>query len=115
MTLAAHIASVLLAAGMLASGSLKLARSERIVTLMSAVGVQGPVLTVLGGLQVAAALGLVAGLWFAPLAIAAATGLVVYFLGAVGAHLRAHDPDWQPAGVLAGLSAVTLTLLLLAL
>jgi hypothetical protein len=31
------------------------------------------------------------GLWYAPLGIAAAIGLTLYFLGAVGAHLRKRD------------------------
>jgi hypothetical protein len=31
------------------------------------------------------------GLWYAPLGIAAAIGLTLYFLGAVGAHVRKRD------------------------
>jgi hypothetical protein len=32
-----------------------------------------------------------AGIWYAPLGVAAAIGLVLYFVGAVGAHLRKRD------------------------
>lgn len=110
MTLIAQIVSVVLALGMLASGSLKLARTDRIVGLMSAVGVGGGLLAVLGILQIAGAIGLIAGVWFEPLGIAAAAGLVLYFAGAIGAHVRVQDPDWQPAGVLLAASATTLAL-----
>ncbi|HUJ31307.1 MAG TPA: DoxX family protein [Candidatus Acidoferrum sp.] len=41
--------------------------------------------------EFAGAIGLVAGIWWPPLGVAAAVGLVVYFVGAVVAHLRAGD------------------------
>ncbi|QMU67347.1 DoxX family protein [Streptacidiphilus sp. P02-A3a] len=47
----------------------------------------------LGAAQFAGALGLLAGLFWTPLALAAAVCLVVYFLGAVGAHVRAGHPE----------------------
>ncbi|WP_345155048.1 DoxX family protein, partial [Nonomuraea rubra] len=37
------------------------------------------------------ALGLAAGLWLKPLAVAAAAGLTLLLIGAVGFHLRARD------------------------
>jgi hypothetical protein len=37
----------------------------------------------------ALALALVAGLFWWPIGVAAATGVTVYFVGAVGSHLRA--------------------------
>ena len=49
-----------------------------------------------------------------PLAIAAAIGSVVYFAGAVVAHLRAHDRELQGAVVLLVVSVATLVVLLLA-
>ncbi|RLV49744.1 DoxX family protein [Nocardioides mangrovicus] len=115
MPLTAHVLSALLAVAMLASGSLKIARTERIVRLMAAVGVGGRGLVVLGSLQLLATTGLFAGLWFTPFGIAAATGLVLYFAGAVGAHVRAHDPEWQGAAAFLVLSVVTLVVLLLSL
>lgn len=45
----------------------------------------------LGVLLAAGALGLLAGLAVPALGTLAATGLVLYFLGALGAHLRARD------------------------
>ncbi|MFL5829137.1 MAG: DoxX family protein [Solirubrobacteraceae bacterium] len=45
----------------------------------------------LGVLLAAGAVGLLTGLAMPPLGIAAAVGLVIYFLCAVRAHLRVHD------------------------
>jgi hypothetical protein len=41
--------------------------------------------------EVAGALGLVAGRWWWALGIAAAVGVVLYFVGAISAHLRKYD------------------------
>ncbi len=41
--------------------------------------------------------GLVAGIWYPPLGIAAAIGLVLYFVGAIGAHLRKNDFKGVPS------------------
>jgi hypothetical protein len=55
------------------------------------VGVPRSWLPALGATKLAGAVGLVAGLVSLPaLSIAAAAGLVLYFVGAVAAHLRAH-------------------------
>ena len=45
----------------------------------------------LAGCLFAGAVGLVLGIWWPPLGIAAGVGLVVYFVGAVVAHLRVGD------------------------
>lgn len=47
---------------------------------------------VIGMLQLAGAVGLMAGLAWAPLGVAASVGLVVLMLGAATTHVRAHDP-----------------------
>jgi uncharacterized membrane protein YphA (DoxX/SURF4 family) len=46
---------------------------------------------VLSPLKVAAGAGLVAGIWFRPLAVLTSAALVVYFLAALASHLRAAD------------------------
>ncbi|MER5618065.1 MULTISPECIES: DoxX family protein [unclassified Streptomyces] len=66
------------------------------------VGFPVSLLWLLGLAQCAGALGLIAGLYWSPLAVAAAVGLVLYFLGAVGSHIRVGHPRR------AGLSAVIL-------
>ncbi|WP_371570958.1 DoxX family protein [Streptomyces canus] len=45
----------------------------------------------LGLVKIAGALGLLAGIAYRPLGIAAATGVVLYFLGAVMTHVRGGD------------------------
>lgn len=50
-----------------------------------------------GTLLGAGALGLLAGLAVPMIGVAAATGLILYFIGAVGAHLRARDTGFGGA------------------
>ena len=45
----------------------------------------------LAACEVAGALGLVAGIWWPPLGVAAGAGLVLYFVGAIVSHLRVSD------------------------
>ncbi|MGV0809629.1 DoxX family protein [Mycolicibacterium setense] len=62
----------------------------------------------LGIAQGAGALGLLTGFVAPPIGLAAASGLVLYFLGAVIAHLRAGDRHYS--AVLPALTLVTVTL-----
>ena len=62
-------------------------------------------------LDLAGAGGLLIGIGWRPLGIAAATGLLLYFLGALGFHLRAKDIKGMPMpAVFTILSAATLSL-----
>lgn len=108
------VLSLVLAAAMLGSGIQKLVRAPAMIENMRAVNVSVPQMTVLGVLEVAATVGLVVGLWWMPLAVAAAIGAVLYFGGAVVAHVRASDKNVVPAAVLLVLAVVTLVLLLVA-
>ena len=66
----------------------------------------------LGTLKRAGALGLLVGLGLPVIGIAAATGLVLYFIGAVIAHLRARVLyNIAFPGAYLGLSAASLVLL----
>jgi hypothetical protein len=78
------------------------------------VGVPRSWLTALGAAKLAGAIGLVAGLLVMPgLGIAAAAGLVLYFVGAVLAHLRARVfYNIAFPGVYLCLSAATLALMI---
>ena len=51
-----------------------------------------------------------AGLFWWPIGIAAAIGVILYFLGAIIFHLRVHDKQLAPATVLllAGVTALVL-------
>jgi hypothetical protein len=68
------------------------ARGEIAVANANKVGVPLTWLPVLGTLKVAGGVGLLLGLLGVPyIGVAAAIGLVLFFLGAVGAHLRARE------------------------
>jgi DoxX-like family len=67
----------------------------------------------LGALKAAGVLGLLAGFAVPPLGVAAAIGLVLFFIGAVGAHLRVHYYRLANAGVFLALSVATLTVTLI--
>jgi uncharacterized membrane protein YphA (DoxX/SURF4 family) len=86
------IITVLLAAICLNSAAMKLRENEQVVAIIGGtVGVPARYFPVLAALEIAGALGIVAGLWLEPLGIAAAIGLVAYFVGAVAGHLRVRD------------------------
>jgi hypothetical protein len=66
------------------------ARARFVLATMAEVRVPEPWLPLLGALKAAGAVGLLMGLvWLRPLGIAAAMGLVLYFIGAIATHLRA--------------------------
>jgi uncharacterized membrane protein YphA (DoxX/SURF4 family) len=71
---------------------MKLRKNEQVLAVIhGTVGVPQRHLPVLAGLEIAGAAGILIGLWLEPLGIAAAVGLVAYFLGAVIGHLRVGD------------------------
>jgi DoxX-like protein len=86
------ITTVLLALICLNSAVMKLRENEKVVAVIGGtVGVPARYFPVLAALEIAGAAGIVLGLWVAPLGTAAAVGLVAYFVGAVGGHLRVRD------------------------
>ena len=86
------IATVVLAAICLNSAAMKLRKNEQVLAVIhGTVGVPMQHLPVLAALEIAGGVGIVIGLWLEPLGIAAAVGLVAYFVGAVLGHLRVKD------------------------
>jgi hypothetical protein len=80
------------AAANLAAATADFTRSHFALGNSVRVGVPASWLPVLGTLKVAGALGLVVGRLCIPLiGVAAAIGLVLFFIGAVVVHLRAHE------------------------
>ena len=74
------------------------------------------VLVLTAACEFAGAAGLIIGIWWAPLGIAAAIGVVLYFVGAVGAHLRKNDFKSAPnPGVLLIVAAAALVFRLVSL
>lgn len=114
-TIAAFV-SVLLAALLAFSALRKLGHRPEVVDTYTRVGVPEDRLDHLAFILLAGAAGLVIGLAWAPIALAAASGVVLYFLLAVAAHLRADDAEHLPTPlVVLVLAVATLVLRALAL
>ncbi|GAA1613424.1 DoxX family protein [Actinoplanes couchii] len=113
MFIATAVVSVLLAAILVVSARGKLVRDPRQVETLTRVGVTDRALPLLAAAEIAGALGLVAGLFWWPLGAAAAVGVIAYFVGAVGSHLRIRDFNVVAPVVLlvAGGAALTLRVL----
>jgi hypothetical protein len=86
----AYIAvTVATAAATGAIGAAAAARAQFVLKFMGEVGVPESWASKLGILKLAGALGLLTGLAVRPIGISAGVGLVLYFVGAVIAHIRA--------------------------
>lgn len=94
------IVSVVLAAGLLMSAGSKLTRQPTLMKGMAAVGVPENRVWMLAVLEIAGAAGLIAGLFWWPIGVAAAIGVARYFVGAVLAHVRKRDPGFVPPSVI---------------
>jgi DoxX-like protein len=99
MPLAAAIVSLLLASALTYSALRKLSHQPEVVQTYVRVGVPEERLNYLAVILLAGAAGLIAGLFWAPIGIAAAAALVVYFLLAVGAHIGARDTQHAPTPI----------------
>jgi hypothetical protein len=91
MFLATVIVSLLLAAAALFAAARKLTHRKEVVESYLRAGVPEDRLNLLAAVLIAGAAGLVAGLFWAPLGVAAAGAFTVYFAAAVAFHARAGD------------------------
>jgi hypothetical protein len=92
MGLAYRIVTIVLAATALGSGIAKIRHDPHVVRVVhDVVGVPMKYLPLLAACEFAGALGVVLGILWPPLGIAASVGLVLYFIGAVASHLRVGD------------------------
>ena len=91
MFIATIVLSVLLAAAFLGSGAAKLAGAKQSLEIRDRLGLAAGLWRSIGVLEIAAAVGLAVGLAVPALGIAAAAGLVLLLIGAIGAHARSHD------------------------
>ena len=110
MFIATLIASVLLAVALTVSAIGKLTRNPSVIPMLEQVGVPTDKIPWLAYLEILGALGLLAGLVVWPIGVAAAVGVIAYFIGAVTAHLRAKDKQFAPAAGLAVFAVVVLVL-----
>ncbi|MDX6249621.1 MAG: hypothetical protein QOF10_2981 [Kribbellaceae bacterium] len=92
MFVAYAVIAILLAPALIMSAYTKLTRNERVVqTFTGQLGVPLGLYPFMAACEIAGAAGLIIGLWYGPLGIAAAVGLVLYFVGAIVTHLRKGD------------------------
>ncbi|MEV0738987.1 DoxX family protein [Streptomyces sp. NPDC050549] len=91
MFIAYVVLAVVLSLLLVSSARSDITRDPKITEQLKAVGVPDSWFLPLGLVKIAGALGLLAGIVYRPLGIAAAIGVVLYFLGAVITHLRAGD------------------------
>jgi hypothetical protein len=89
--LATIAVSVLLAASLAFSAVRKLCHQPEVVGTYTRVGVPEEKLDYLAWILLAGAAGLLLGLLWPPIGVTAAGALVVYFLLAIAAHVRAGD------------------------
>ncbi|HET6860208.1 MAG TPA: DoxX family protein [Streptomyces sp.] len=100
----------LLALALLASATFTFTRQEQIVANMTKVGVPDSWFPRLSALKAAGAVGLLIGLFVVPIGVAAAIGVVLYFIGALVFHIRARDFAIAPVIVIIALAGAALVL-----
>jgi hypothetical protein len=83
--------NVILAGLLLASAAMKLSHRSDVVERYARVGVPEPRLNALAGVLILGALGLLSGYAWRSVAVMASGALVVYFVVAITAHVRAKD------------------------
>jgi len=91
------IVTILAAAANIFSATCDFVRYEKVSIAMAKAGVPESWMTTLGVLKAAGALGLVVGIGVPMIGIAAAIGLIVFFVRAIITHLRGRDYSLGPA------------------
>jgi hypothetical protein len=110
MYIAFVVIAVLLAVALLGSAAGKLTKQPKVVETIGGLGVPLSWFPRLALAEIAGAVGLIIGLWIPALGIAAGVGIVLYFVGAVIAHVRAHDSGLAAPVVLGALAAAVVVL-----
>jgi hypothetical protein len=96
--------SLLLAAICLVPGAAKLAALPKMHKAAAHFGIPWHRYRLIGIAELAAAAGVLAGLWWHPLGMAAAAGMIVLLTGALTAHRRAGDGAKETASALVALA-----------
>jgi hypothetical protein len=91
MSTAYIIVTLVAAAANFFSATLDFIRFKQILVNMAKVGVSESWITILGILKAVGAVGLLVGIAVPLIGVAAAIGLVLFFIGAIITHLRAGD------------------------
>jgi len=107
------IVVVLAAAANIFSATCDFVRYKQVAIAMARAGVSESWMTPLGILKAAGALGLLVGIGVPLIGTAAAIGLILFFVGAILTHLRAHDHSFGLAVVFLVLAVAALVLRLI--
>ncbi|MFD3459190.1 DoxX family protein [Nocardia fluminea] len=91
MSIAFIVLSLLLALAFAAAGVPKLTGAAKMREQLDGIGVSRELATTIGALELVAAAGLIVGIWFTSIGIAAAVGLALLTAGAAIFHVRAGD------------------------
>jgi len=110
MFVAYIIVTIIAAAANIFSATLDFIRFKQILVNMAKVGVPESWITMLGTLKVAGAVGLLVGIGVPPIGVAAAIGLILFFIAAITTHLRTRDYSFGLAGVFLLLAGAALVL-----
>jgi len=108
----AIVVAVALAVLFVLSGATKVLRHPISVVARDKLAVPATSWSLLGCAEIAGAAGVLVGLRVRPIGIAAAIGLVLVGLGAVGAHRRAHDALTETAPAVVALVLATAAVVL---
>jgi hypothetical protein len=104
------IVTILVAAANIFSATCDFVRYEKVSIAMARAGVPESWMTTLGILKAAGALGLLVGIAVPVIGIAAAVGLILFFVAAIITHLRERDYSLGPAIVFLLLAVAALAL-----
>ena len=91
MTIALNIFGALLAFAAIGSAIAKLKKVPDVMAAMASVGVKPNQIPVLAYLEIAGGLGVIVGIWNKNLGLLSSIALALYFLGAIGAHIKAKS------------------------
>ncbi len=104
------VVSILLALGLGLSAATNFARIERLVEGMMQAGVPVSWLSLLAWIKTSAAIGLLVGIFVPVIGLAAALGVIVFFIGALVVHIRARAYSLWLVGTFLTLGISTLWL-----
>jgi len=92
MHIAYLVITILFSAMVAFSAAVKVRRDPKVVHVIhEVVGIPLQYFPALAACELAGSLGLILGIWLPSVALAAAVGLVIYFVGAVVSHVRVGD------------------------
>jgi len=112
MSTATVIVTILLAALFTFASAIKLFGVPQSLAVRDHLGISPALWRSIGLLELAGVVGVLAGLAWAPIGVAAAVGLALLSVGAVVSHVRASDglADTAPAVIAVALAAATAVL-----